>query len=134
MVTSGGDVLGELVDRRGLGAAVAPGDAAGFARACRALLDDDELSERAASAARRVAEELRWSRVAEPLVRWCADPPPGPRRSRAATGALAVGSLGQQGLQVADVVERDGVPELARRAGWALGRAARRVRRRASGS
>jgi glycosyltransferase involved in cell wall biosynthesis len=134
VVTSGGDVLGELVERRGLGAAVAPGDAAGFARACRALLDDDELRERAASAARQVAEELRWSRVAEPLVSWCADPPPGPRRSRAATGALTVGSLGQQGLQVADVVDRDGVPELARRAGWALGRAARRVRRRVSGS
>jgi glycosyltransferase involved in cell wall biosynthesis len=127
VVTSSGDVLGELVERRGLGATVAPGDAAGFARACSALLDDDKLRERAASSSRQVADELRWSRVAAPLVRWCADPPPKRRRTRAATGALALGSLGQQGLQVADVVERDGVPELARRATWALKRAARRV-------
>jgi glycosyltransferase involved in cell wall biosynthesis len=135
VVTSRGDVLGDMVAERGLGAAVAPGDPAEFARACRALLDDDGLRERAASAARRVAEELRWSRVAEPLVRWCADPPPEPpRRGRAAGGALALGSLGQQGLQVADVFQREGATEVARRASWALGRAVRRASRRGRGA
>ena len=128
VVTSGGDTLGELVERRGAGAVVSPGDVAGFARACEELLDDDDLRERAASAALRAADELRWSRVAEPLVGWCADPPATtPRRDRARAAALALGSLGQQALQAADILERRGAAELARRAGWALGRAARRA-------
>jgi hypothetical protein len=131
VVTTGGDVLGELVERSGAGAAVAPGDVEGFANACRALLDDDGLRERAGSAARQAARDLRWSEVAKPLVEWCVDPPAdGPRRDRAAAVALALGSLGQQALQAADVLERRGAAELARRTGWALERAARRVRRR----
>ncbi len=39
-VVSSGDAIGELVERRGLGRAVAPDDADGFASACAALLDD----------------------------------------------------------------------------------------------
>lgn len=127
VVTSGGDVLGELVRDRGLGAAVAPGDAAEFARACATLLDDDELRARTVEAVRRTAEELRWSRVAEPLVSWCADPPPRAPRERGARATLALGSLRQQAAQAADILQRRGAGELARRTGWALGRAARRV-------
>jgi hypothetical protein len=103
----------------------------GFAKACGALLDDDALRERTVSAAHEAAEKLRWSRVAEPLVEWCVAPPAdGPRRDRSATVALALGSLGQQALQAADVLDRKGAAELARRTGWALERAARRVRGR----
>jgi hypothetical protein len=128
VVTTGGDVLGELVERRGLGAAVAPGDAEGFARACLALLDDDGARAAATDAVRKAAEELRWSRVTAPLVSWCADPPPVSQgRDRAAAVALMLGSFGQQTLQVADILDREGSAELTRRARWAVERAARRA-------
>ena len=134
VVTSSGDVLGELVERRGLGAAVAPGDVDGFARACLALLDDDGARQAAKDAVRAAADDLRWSRVTEPLVSWCADPPPAPRgRDRAAAAQLMLGSVGQQTLQIADVLDQKGGAEVARRARWALERAARRAGGRREG-
>jgi hypothetical protein len=134
VVTSSGDVLGELVERRGLGAAVAPGDVDGFARACLALLDDDGARQAAKDAVRAAAGDLRWSRVTEPLVSWCADPPPAPQgRDRAAAAQLMLGSVGQQTLQIADVLDQKGGAEVARRARWALERAARRAGGRRDG-
>jgi len=124
-VTTRGDALGELVEQRGLGAAVAAHDVDAFAAACAVLLDDDERHARVAAAARATARELRWSRVVEPLRRYCADPPPPARRPAA---ALAT-TTGQQALIAADLLDRHGPREVVRRAGWAVGRAARRAAR-----
>jgi glycosyltransferase involved in cell wall biosynthesis len=71
VVGTTGDALADLVEREGLGRTVAPGDAEGFAAACRELLHP------AAHAAAReriaaVAPGMRWEAVARPLVDWCA--------------------------------------------------------------
>ena len=42
VVCTGGDAVGEMVERRGLGRVVAPGDHAGFAAACAELLEPGE--------------------------------------------------------------------------------------------
>ena len=55
-VVSEGDAIGDLVDRRGLGRAVAPEDAEGFALACASMLDDDDAY---AATARRVRDWRR---------------------------------------------------------------------------
>lgn len=69
VVCSGGDDLGELVERRGLGRTVAPG--AGPDAVAAALLDVLARSRDAyAPALSAAAAELRWSAVAEPLRRY----------------------------------------------------------------
>jgi glycosyltransferase involved in cell wall biosynthesis len=78
VVATAGDALAELVERRGLGAAVPPGDDGAFAAACRRLLGADGPAARACVAAIRA--ELTWERAAAPLVGWCAGARTQPRR------------------------------------------------------
>jgi glycosyltransferase involved in cell wall biosynthesis len=85
VVCSAGDTLGDRVEREGLGAAVAPGHVAGLADALERVLDAGRDSYREPLA--RVADELRWSRVAAPLVRWASAPGPPPSRPGAAPGS-----------------------------------------------
>lgn len=70
VVCTRGDELAERVERENLGATVAPEDPAALATALAQVLDHgrNAYAERLAAAAR----ELRWSRVAEPLVRLAA--------------------------------------------------------------
>jgi glycosyltransferase involved in cell wall biosynthesis len=67
-VCTGGDELADLVERDGLGIAIAPGDAAAAAAALERLLDNgrDAHAERFARAAARLA----WPAVSAPLVRY----------------------------------------------------------------
>ncbi|MDX6696822.1 MAG: hypothetical protein QOE65_219 [Solirubrobacteraceae bacterium] len=95
-----GDALAEEVTRRGAGTALAPGDVAGWTQAIRALPGRREAAGRAAL---ELADELRWARVARPLLDYVAAPrrapdlaaggPLRPARdgplSRRALGALA---------------------------------------------
>jgi hypothetical protein len=69
-VTTAGDVLSELMQRRGLGRAVAPGDVDGYALAIEALLADPPPAARFAA----TREEFAWPRVVEPLRRLAAQP------------------------------------------------------------
>jgi glycosyltransferase involved in cell wall biosynthesis len=69
-VTTCGDVLSDLVHRRGLGRAVAPGDVDGYARAIEQVLADPPPPARFEP----VREELAWPRVVEPLRRIAAQP------------------------------------------------------------
>jgi glycosyltransferase involved in cell wall biosynthesis len=69
VVTTSGDVLGDLVQRRGLGRAVAPGDVAGWVAALESLLDDAAAYERAQGATASVRDEYAWPRAVEPLRR-----------------------------------------------------------------
>jgi glycosyltransferase involved in cell wall biosynthesis len=74
IVTTGGDVFGDLVERERLGVTVPPEDVDALAAALeRLLLDADE-----AAACRAHIEALRpsftWTAALEPLRRFCADP------------------------------------------------------------
>jgi glycosyltransferase involved in cell wall biosynthesis len=74
IVTTGGDVFGDLIADKGLGEVVPPDDPDALADALYRVLSDDEY----AAECRRRIEELRpsltWSQVIEPLRRFCADP------------------------------------------------------------
>lgn len=67
IVSTAGDVLSELVDRRRLGESVAPEDPTAFAEAVATVAENGKASY--ADALRSMAEELHWSRVALPLLR-----------------------------------------------------------------
>jgi glycosyltransferase involved in cell wall biosynthesis len=79
VVATRGDAMADLVEREGLGRTVPHGDTEAFAAACDALLGPggDPARERVAA----VAPALRWDRVAQPLVEWCATARERPRRA-----------------------------------------------------
>jgi glycosyltransferase involved in cell wall biosynthesis len=113
-VVSSGDAIGELVERRGLGHGVAPGDEEGFAFACAALLDDPVAYAGAVDRVRQIAPSLRWSEAARPLVEFCVEGCDRPKR-RPARSALARATFGQYPDILADLREREGLTAAAKR-------------------
>lgn len=74
VVSTGGDSLAELIERRGVGLVVPPTDVDALEAALEALLFDDELITRCRANAAEVAAELTWPHVLEPLVSFCRSP------------------------------------------------------------
>ena len=74
IVCTEGDHFGDLVHMKGLGRAVAPGDADALAAAIAEMLDSDTARRAASAALGVVADTMTWDRVVDPLRQWCADP------------------------------------------------------------
>ena len=74
VVTTRGDALAAVVDVAGAGRTVAPGDVDGLAAALGELLGDASALQAAAAASARLADDYRWSVVAQPLVEFCRNP------------------------------------------------------------
>jgi glycosyltransferase involved in cell wall biosynthesis len=74
IVCTRGDYFGDLVQDRGLGRTVAPGDPDALATAIAGMLDDEPARRHAHTALAEVAEAMTWDRVVEPLRQWCARP------------------------------------------------------------
>ena len=74
VVTTRGDALAEVIERAGAGRTVDPGDVDGLASAIAELLDDEAARESAAAASSRLADDYRWSTVAQPLLEFCRNP------------------------------------------------------------
>jgi glycosyltransferase involved in cell wall biosynthesis len=123
-VVSAGDSIGDLVEREGLGRTVAPEDDEAFAAVIAELLDDRAAYEDASARVRRLAPSLRWSECARPLVRFCLEHE-GRARRRPGRGTLARATYGQYPDILADLRERGGWGELARRLPRHLARALR---------
>ena len=113
-VVSGGDAIGDLVDQLGLGTSVAPDDDEAFAAACAALLDDPAAHDAVRARVRAASERFRWTETARPLVNFCVDLAAHPPR-HAPRGVLARATYGQYPDIVADMHERGGLGELAKR-------------------
>jgi glycosyltransferase involved in cell wall biosynthesis len=89
VVTTGGDVLSDLVGERGLGRVVAPGDVAGWAAAIDELLRDEDGAQAIRRNIDELARELTWERAVEPLAR-LVEAPARPRPARSRTWLRAV--------------------------------------------
>jgi GT2 family glycosyltransferase/glycosyltransferase involved in cell wall biosynthesis len=74
IVCTRGDFFAGLVEQRGLGRVVPPGDAQALASAMAVMLDDVRAREETKANLVRLREELTWARVVEPLRRFCAQP------------------------------------------------------------
>ena len=74
VVTTRGDALADVVEAAGAGRTVSPGDVEGLAAALGALLGDASALQVAAAASARLADDYRWSVVAQPLVEFCRNP------------------------------------------------------------
>ena len=80
MVVTAGDELAARVEREDLGRVVRPDDPAAVAEAIAALLDAPDTAARATRIA-AARDELRWSRVVEPLRAFCLAPRRAPDRT-----------------------------------------------------
>lgn len=87
VVTTRGDALAEVIERAGAGRTVDPGDVDGLASAINDLLDDEAARTSAAAASARLADDYRWSAVAQPLLDFCRDPYRAPDLADLATRA-----------------------------------------------
>ena len=87
VVTTRGDALAEVIERAGAGRTVDPGDVDGLASAINDLLDDEAARTSAAAASARLADDYRWSAVAQPLLEFCRDPYRAPDLADLATRA-----------------------------------------------
>jgi glycosyltransferase involved in cell wall biosynthesis len=74
VVTTRGDALADVIEAAGAGRTVEPGDVAGLALAINELLDDEAARAAAAAASARLADDYRWSTVAQPLLDFCRNP------------------------------------------------------------
>ncbi len=74
IVATGGDSLAERIEAAGAGVTVPPEDVGALTEALHAVLADRDAHARRAAASRALAEELRWSKVLEPLVEFCRAP------------------------------------------------------------
>jgi glycosyltransferase involved in cell wall biosynthesis len=74
VVTTRGDALAEVIERAGAGRTVDPEDVDGLASAIAELLDDEAARNSAAAASARLADDYRWSTVAQPLLEFCRNP------------------------------------------------------------
>jgi len=117
VVTTRGDVLGDLVERRGIGRAVGPGDVGGWIDALELLLSDDAAYGRARGAAESVRDQFLWPRAVEPLRRLVREPgTPVEYRRTVVTGASWVN------WRIRHAVAQRGVVGAARRVTQLAGR------------
>ena len=89
IVATRGDTLSELVDARGLGLTVPPGDVAALEEGLLRLLRDDGLAATCRSNLAAMAPELSWDRVLQPLREFCRTP----RRAADLEGSLGLPEL-----------------------------------------
>ena len=116
VVATRGDALADLVESHGLGRTVAAGDDAGFAAACRDLLESDRLRESARREIRGISPSLKWSAAVEPLVRYCTNWERLPvRRKRKAVVARA--TLGHYPVMLGREYDARGAAGLTRKLG-----------------
>jgi hypothetical protein len=122
VVATRGDVLADLVERRGLGTTVAAGDEGAMAAALGSLLDDADLHRRCRDNIAAVVPELTWPRVLAPLVEFCRAPRRAPDLV-ARTGGGAVGWKGwRHDASVGLDYLRRGGPRLVAEKAWARAR------------
>ena len=89
LVVTAGDVLADLVQSRGMGHVLAPGDVGGWVGAVTDLLDDERAYEAARRAVIATQAELSWTRSGESLAELIEQVQPAPRR-RSVTDAIVL--------------------------------------------
>jgi glycosyltransferase involved in cell wall biosynthesis len=94
-IATAGDTISQLVNDFDLGRTVGFGDDEGLAVAILDLLDTPDLRVKLRPGFERLAREMTWEKVTEPLVRFCAEPRLAPDRAAGVVGQELVGTLAQ---------------------------------------
>lgn len=126
VVSTHGDSLSGLVERKELGLVVDSGEAAAYAAAVERLLDDKALYRRCRENLEAVARDFRWSVATEPLKRFLA------RAGAEGAGGRVIGRLESESAGTGGDSGATGREGTWRAAGVILRRAARKFRIRIS--
>jgi GT2 family glycosyltransferase len=89
IVATGGDGLADLIESKGLGVAVPPGDVAALEDALFRVIDDEEFAALCRKNIAAVAPQFRWSEVLAPLLEFCRAPRRAPDLVGRTAGELA---------------------------------------------
>lgn len=119
ILCTAGDVLATEVERRGLGITVPPEDPGALAAAI-VRLDETAVRREFAERVGAAAAERTWSRVAEPLVRFCAAPERAADRAAAGGASEAAADGAPAALETARTSARRVAAGI--RHGWRSGR------------
>jgi len=127
VIVTRGDALSQLVEERGLGLTVEPGDVDGFASAIIRMLEDEQLARESKLNISKIRPELSWGQIMRPLDRFCSNP------TRAADNliAKAVPKVGQARRlmgRMALAWDEGGVGLVASRAAGFVNRKLHRIR------
>ncbi|MEX0790243.1 MAG: glycosyltransferase family 4 protein, partial [Actinomycetota bacterium] len=74
VIVTRGDALSQLVEERGLGLTVEPGDVEGFASSIVRMVEDEELAREFRLNISKMKPELSWEHIMSPLDRFCSNP------------------------------------------------------------
>ncbi|MGQ0679150.1 MAG: glycosyltransferase [Actinomycetota bacterium] len=74
VIVTSGDALSQLVEERGLGLTVGPGDVEGFAAAITRMLEEEDLARECELNVGKLRPELAWGEIIKPLDRFCTRP------------------------------------------------------------
>ncbi len=74
VISTRGDYLSDIVERKDLGITTADGDIQGIVSAITKLADDKNYYNRCAGNIKKIAEEYTWEKVCRPIVDFCRDP------------------------------------------------------------
>lgn len=143
VITTSGDSMSDLVERGGAGVVVPPEDVDALVDALMTLLTDDDRRLACREGSARLAAELRWSRVVEPLLRFCRRPATAPDRADPEIGAellgMHFGKMRSGGLRhdlrlIRKYLHEGGVRKLVVQVRSRLGHLGRAVRKRLPGA
>ncbi|HEX2053853.1 MAG TPA: glycosyltransferase [Actinomycetota bacterium] len=74
VIVTRGDALSQLVEERGLGLTVEPGDVEGFASSIVRMIEDEDLARESKLNVGKLRPELAWGQIIRPLDRFCSEP------------------------------------------------------------
>jgi glycosyltransferase involved in cell wall biosynthesis len=97
VVATGGDSLADLLELRGAGLAVPPGDPEALEGALERLLTDEGEAGAFAARSRAIGEEMRWQTVLEPVVSFCRRPRRSPDLLDPTMGPIILAPLARSG-------------------------------------
>lgn len=126
LVSTDGDSLSALAERKELGLVVPSGDVAAYAAATERLLDDEDLYHRCRKNLEEVARDFRWSETTIPLKRFLA------RTAVAGAGGLPVKKIEIVSAEVEAVDDKGPRGDSTLIGGSILKRAARKMKGRIS--
>jgi GT2 family glycosyltransferase len=74
VISTRGDYLSDLVERKGLGMTAGDGDVRGIVNAVIKLADDKKFYRQCVENIERIAEDYTWEKVCRPIMDFCRDP------------------------------------------------------------
>jgi GT2 family glycosyltransferase len=74
VISTKGDYLSDMVDRKGLGIITGEGDVRGIVNAITKLADDRDYYDSCVGNIKKIAEDYTWEKVCRPIIDFCRDP------------------------------------------------------------